>query len=189
MKSIYNLYRLNRKAVFFILLIDNFTVIWFVQCPSHIFYIINCHAKHDGSYIIFIRLQTFWGRIMVWRSRRRLCTFCFGCLTLVLVSSSKCMAMIVCSHVSLIHTHVKLDTILYKYSLSIKLIYNLHWYRSIYNLYRLLTKAISVILLIWLVDQDYFIKWIQRALNVYSLLVWFTLMSNLIQYYTNTAFL
>ena len=40
-------------------------------------------------------------------------------------------------------------------------------YRSIYNLYRLLTKAISVILLIWLVDQDYFTKWIQRALNVY----------------------
>lgn len=30
------------------------------------------------------------------------------------------MAMIVCSHVSLIHTHVKLDTILYKYSLSMK---------------------------------------------------------------------
>jgi hypothetical protein len=29
------------------------------------------------------------GRIMVWRSRRRLCTFGFGCLTLVLVSSSK----------------------------------------------------------------------------------------------------
>jgi hypothetical protein len=29
------------------------------------------------------------------------------------------MAMIVCSHVSLIHTHVKLDTILYKYSLYI----------------------------------------------------------------------
>jgi hypothetical protein len=46
-RSIYNLYRLNRKAVFFILLIDNFTVIWFVQCPSHIFYIINCHAKHE----------------------------------------------------------------------------------------------------------------------------------------------
>ena len=38
---------MNRKAVFFILLIDNFTVIWFVQCPSHIFYIINCHAKHE----------------------------------------------------------------------------------------------------------------------------------------------
>jgi hypothetical protein len=31
----------------------------------------------------------FWGRIMVWRSRRRLCTFCFRCLTLVLVSSIK----------------------------------------------------------------------------------------------------
>ena len=45
--SIYNLYRLNRKAVVFILLIDNFTVIWFVQCPAHIFYIINCHAKHE----------------------------------------------------------------------------------------------------------------------------------------------
>ena len=43
-RSIYNLYRLNRKAVFFILLIDNFTVIY---CPSHIFYIINCHAKHE----------------------------------------------------------------------------------------------------------------------------------------------
>jgi hypothetical protein len=38
---------MNRKAVFFILLIDNFTVIWFAQCPSHIFYIINCHAKHE----------------------------------------------------------------------------------------------------------------------------------------------
>jgi hypothetical protein len=24
-----------------------FTVIRFVQCPSHIFYIINCHAKHE----------------------------------------------------------------------------------------------------------------------------------------------
>ena len=46
-KSIYNLHRMNRKAVFFILLIDNFTVIWFVQCPSHIFYIINCHTKHE----------------------------------------------------------------------------------------------------------------------------------------------
>ena len=46
-RSIYNLHRLNRKAVFFILLIDNFTVIWFVQCPSHIIYIINCHAKHE----------------------------------------------------------------------------------------------------------------------------------------------
>jgi hypothetical protein len=45
--GLYNFYRLNRKAVFFILLIDNFTVIWFVQCPSHIFYIINCHAKHE----------------------------------------------------------------------------------------------------------------------------------------------
>jgi hypothetical protein len=41
MKSIYNLHRMM------ILLIDNFTVIWFVQCPSHIFYIINCHAKHE----------------------------------------------------------------------------------------------------------------------------------------------
>jgi hypothetical protein len=30
-----------------------------------------------------------WGRIMVWHSRRHLCTFCFRCLTLVLVSSSK----------------------------------------------------------------------------------------------------
>jgi hypothetical protein len=46
-RLIYNLYRLNRKAVFFILLIDNFTVICFVQCPSHIFYIINCHTKHE----------------------------------------------------------------------------------------------------------------------------------------------
>ena len=46
-RSIYNLYRLHRKDVFFILLIDNFTVILFVQCPSHIFYIINCHAKHE----------------------------------------------------------------------------------------------------------------------------------------------
>ena len=36
-RSICNLYRLNRKAVFFI----------FVQYPSHIFYIINCHAKHE----------------------------------------------------------------------------------------------------------------------------------------------
>jgi hypothetical protein len=35
------------RLYFFILLIDNFTVIWFVQCPSHIFYIINCHAKHE----------------------------------------------------------------------------------------------------------------------------------------------
>ena len=36
------------------------------------------------------------------------------------------MTMNVCSHVSLIHTRVKLDTILYKYSLSVKSIYNLH---------------------------------------------------------------
>jgi hypothetical protein len=35
------------RLYFFILLIDNFTVTWFVQCPSHIFYIINCHAKHE----------------------------------------------------------------------------------------------------------------------------------------------
>jgi hypothetical protein len=40
-------YEVHRKAVFFILLIDNFTVIWFVQCPSHIVYVINCHAKHE----------------------------------------------------------------------------------------------------------------------------------------------
>ena len=35
------------RLYFFILLIDNFTVIWFVQCPSHICYIINCYAKHE----------------------------------------------------------------------------------------------------------------------------------------------
>jgi hypothetical protein len=72
-------------------------------------------------------------------------------------------------------------TILYQYSLCKKSICSFRFllhhidmqhirsrYRSIYNLYWLLTKAISVILLIWLVDQDYFTKWIQRALNVYS---------------------
>ena len=47
------------------------------------------NSYRQGSYIIFIRPQKFWGRIMVWRSRRRLCTFCFGCLTFVLVSRSK----------------------------------------------------------------------------------------------------
>jgi hypothetical protein len=50
---------------------------------------IYCLFLKFGSYIIFIQPQKFWGRIMVWRSRRRLCTFCFRCLTLVLVSSSK----------------------------------------------------------------------------------------------------
>ena len=30
-----------------ILLIDHFTVVWFVQRPSHIVYIINCHVKHE----------------------------------------------------------------------------------------------------------------------------------------------
>ena len=48
---------------------------------------IDCLLLKFGSYIIFIRPETFWGRSMVWRSRRRLCTFCFGCLTFVLVSS------------------------------------------------------------------------------------------------------
>jgi hypothetical protein len=74
-------------------------------------------------------------------------------------------------------------TILYQYSLCKKTIQvyidwekyidqgrsprSIYFSRSIYNLYRLLTKAISVILLIWLVDQEYFTKWIRRALNVY----------------------
>jgi len=41
--------------------------------------------------VIFIRLQTICGRIMVWHSRchrpRRLCTFSFRDLTLVLVAN------------------------------------------------------------------------------------------------------
>lgn len=55
-------------------------------------FLLNRLVLKFGSYIIFIRSQKFWGRIMVWRSRRcrrRLCIFCFRCLTLVLVSSSK----------------------------------------------------------------------------------------------------
>jgi hypothetical protein len=35
---------------------------------------IDCLLLKFGSYIIFIRPQKFWGRIMVWRSRRRQCT-------------------------------------------------------------------------------------------------------------------
>jgi hypothetical protein len=49
--------RLNRKTVFFILLIDNCTVIWFVQCPSHIFYIINCNAKHETEDLIILLID------------------------------------------------------------------------------------------------------------------------------------
>jgi hypothetical protein len=65
----------------------------FMSLHTFLFYCyscwIDCLLLKFGSYIIFIRPQKFWGRIMVWRSRRRLCTFCFGCLTFVLVSSSK----------------------------------------------------------------------------------------------------
>jgi hypothetical protein len=52
-------------------------------------FLLNRLLLKFGSYIIFIRPQTFWGRIMVWRSRRRLCTFCFGCLTLVLEKNKR----------------------------------------------------------------------------------------------------
>jgi hypothetical protein len=38
---------------------------------------IDCLLLKFGSYIIFIRPKQFWGRMMVWHSRRRLCTFCF----------------------------------------------------------------------------------------------------------------
>jgi hypothetical protein len=65
----------------------------FMSLHSFLFYCyscwIDCLLVKFGSYIIFIRPQKCWGRIMVWRSRRRLCIFCFGCLTFALVSSSK----------------------------------------------------------------------------------------------------
>jgi hypothetical protein len=65
----------------------------FMSLHTFLFYCyscwIDCLLLKFGSCIIFIRPQKFCGRIMVWRSRRRLCTFCFRCLTLVLVSSSK----------------------------------------------------------------------------------------------------
>ena len=65
----------------------------FMSLHTFLFYYhscwIYCLLLKFGSYIICIRPQKYSGRIMVWRSRRRLGTFCFRCLTLVLVSSSK----------------------------------------------------------------------------------------------------
>ena len=59
----------------------------FMSLHTFLFYCyscwIDCLLLKFGSYIILIRPQKFW------RSRRRLCTFCFGCHTFVLVSSSK----------------------------------------------------------------------------------------------------
>jgi hypothetical protein len=64
----------------------------FMSLHTFLFYYhscwIYCLLLKFGSYIICIRPQKYSGRIMVWRSRRRLGTFCFRCLTLVLVSSS-----------------------------------------------------------------------------------------------------
>ena len=51
----------------------------FISLHTFLFYCyscwINCLLLKLGSYIIFIRPQIFLGHIMVWRSRRRLCTF------------------------------------------------------------------------------------------------------------------